>query len=123
LEKSILCIDDDNDTCELIKFVFEQAKFEVTTCLDSKEGLTWAKRRDFGVIIMDYRLEGTDGLQLCRQVRAFDQKTPITFLSDDARDYIKQSALAAGAQAFFAKPVDFEKLKDTVNNLINGLKE
>jgi two-component system phosphate regulon response regulator PhoB len=120
LNQRILCIDDDNDTCELIKFVFEQTNFQITTCRTPNEGLQNARRDGFGAIILDNRFAGTTGIDICREIRRFDAKTPIVLFSADARPSEKEKAYTAGANSYLVKPNDFEKLTETVISLIEN---
>ena len=118
LNQSILCIDDDNDTCELIKFVFQQTNFQVTTCRTPKEGIQKASQDGFGAIILDNRFAETTGIDICQEIRRFDAKTPIVLFSADARQSEKEKAYSAGANSYLVKPNDFEKLTETVFTLI-----
>jgi len=68
---------------------------------------------------MDLGLPGLDGLTLCENLRRqlSTRDTPVIMVSADARDVTRYSAKAAGAYAFFSKPLNFVELKaklDTV---------
>jgi len=115
--KKILCIDDNNDTCEMVKLVFEHIGFEVVTSASADEGLLHARRGGFRAIILDNRFDKITGVEVCREVRSFDSTTPIVFLSGEARPNEIEKALAAGANAYLVKPQDFEKLEQTVIDL------
>ena len=121
--QSILCIDDDYDTCELVRFVFQQTDFQVITCNTPHEGLLNARRDGLGAIILDNRFAETNGIEICKEIRSFDPKTPIVLFSADARQTEKEKALIAGANSYLVKPNDFEKLKETVITLIEELKK
>jgi Response regulators consisting of a CheY-like receiver domain and a winged-helix DNA-binding domain len=58
------------------------------------------------------------GVELCRRVRKFNQRTPIIFYSGLAYETDITKALAAGAQAYLVKPVDVTDLIQSVENLI-----
>ena len=116
---TILCVDDDSDTCELMTFVFENAGFEVITCGIPKEAIHYTRTNDYAAIITDFYLDGMDGTDFCRVVRTFNKQTPIIFLSGETRADKKQAAIESGAQAYFTKPVDFQKLRQTVCELIS----
>ena len=114
----ILCIDDDDDTRELIKFSFRLADYRVTTCGTAEEGLVQAGRGGFRAIILDNRFRDSSGELVCQEIRRFDRVTPIVFFSGEARPQEINKALAAGANAYLVKPNDFEKLTETVISLI-----
>lgn len=119
MKKTILCVEDNKDTCDLISFVFQKAGYDVITCGIPEEGIRLARENDFAAIILDYRLNGIDGLDICRVIRTFDTAIPIIFFTAEAREANKQEAIKAGAQAYLIKPEDFERLEETVTGLIN----
>lgn len=117
--KTILCIDDDKDNCELVTFVFQNVGFEVISCHMPEEGIRYARTNKYAAIITDFYLNGMDGTDLSRVIRTFDRITPIIFFTGEARAEKKQLALEAGAQAYITKPTDFGKFEQTVIELIN----
>lgn len=118
--KTILCIEDNIDSSDLISFVFQKAGYEVKTCGIPEEGIRLARTNKFSAIILDLWLEGLDGIDLCRVIRTFDNETPIIFYTGETHPQKKQVALEAGAQAYLIKPEGFERLEETVIELING---
>lgn len=113
----ILCIEDDEDTCELITYVFAQKGYEIETC-SRADCLKLIREEKFAAIILDNYFAGIKGTDICREIRSFDQTTPVIFLSGEARKAEIDKALATGANAYLLKPNDFEKLTETVINLI-----
>lgn len=116
--QNILCIDDDTDTRELIKFVFGQSNYQVTACSTPNEGLQIVQTGAFDAIILDNRFAGITGIEICKEIRRFDPKTPIVLFSADARPSEKEKAFVAGANSYLVKPNDFERLTETVMTLI-----
>jgi DNA-binding response OmpR family regulator len=122
-QSKILCIDDDNDTCELVAFAFKQENYEVVSCSSAEEGMLKARKGNFGAIILDNRFEGTSGAEICKEIRSFDSNTPIIFFSGEARTKEIGSALESGANAYLVKATDFERLTDTVIQFIEAQRE
>ena len=120
--QEILCIDDDRDTCELVEFMFEQRGYKVISCSTGEEGLTRARNEQFGAIILDNRFHGSDGANICQEIRKFDHSTPIIFFTGEARLQEKEKALSAGANEYLIKPNDLDKLTDTIINFIEAAK-
>jgi DNA-binding response OmpR family regulator len=85
--KTILCIEDNPDSCDLISFVFQKTGFEVTTCGIAQEGIRLARTNQFDAIILDLWLDGIDGIDICRVIRTFDAETPIIFYTGEARPH------------------------------------
>lgn len=114
----ILCIEDDDDACGLMSFVFQDSGFEVTNCVDPLEGIRLARSHKYAAVIMDYWLDGMEGVDLCRAIRTVDPQVPIVFYTGEARETKRAAALEAGAQAYLVKPDGFDKIRDTVIDLI-----
>ena len=122
-KSKILCIEDNQDTCELVTFVFNQAGYEIESCTQS-ECLEHMQGEKYLAIILDNYFDGLNGIEICREIRSLDKITPIIFLSGEARQAEIDKAMAAGANAYLIKPNDFERLTDTVIKLIreDGIK-
>lgn len=119
IKNSILCIEDDEDTCTLMRFVFEQEGFAVTTC-SIEDCLRIVERETFSAIILDNYFGDLNGVDICREVRKLHSTTPIIFFSGEVRQTEREKALIAGADAYLIKPDDFEKLVETTLNLIEN---
>jgi two-component system alkaline phosphatase synthesis response regulator PhoP len=117
--KTILCVEDDKDACELIQFVLEQEGFRVVSCETSEDALRLAKKGNFSAIVLDCRLANIGGLEICRQIRTYDKLTPIIFYTAAAYPKDREAGLAAGANAYLVKPSDFEKIAETIKRLIS----
>jgi two-component system, OmpR family, phosphate regulon response regulator PhoB len=116
--KTILCVEDDKDSCELLQFVLGGEGFEVVSCSTSEEGLQLAKEKNFSAIILDHRLAEISGVEICRRIRAYDKQTPIIFYSASAHPKEREAGLAAGANDYLVKPLDFERIAETIKRLV-----
>jgi DNA-binding response OmpR family regulator len=115
--KTILCVEDDKDSCELIQFILEGEGFRVVSCATSEEGLRLAQKGSFSAIVLDHRLANISGLEICRRIRIYDKQTPIIFFTAAAYPKDREAGLAAGANAYLVKPNDFEKIVETIKRL------
>ena len=80
---------------------------------DGEQGLAAASRQAFDIILMDVNMPVMDGLTATRQLRAHpgpNAATPVVILSASARQQDHEVGLAAGADAYLNKPVDFAEL-------------
>ena len=112
----ILCVDDHDDTCEMIATILSD--YQVRTATNANQGLFLARTELFNLYLLDNWLPDMSGVELCREIRAFDANTPIIFCSGAAYDSDRQEALAAGAQVYLVKPMGLTNLRDTVAQLI-----
>ena len=116
----ILFVDDNEDTCELINFMFKQAdnRYAVTTASSARKAVNFIESETFDLYILDYRLPEISGVDLCRQIRRRDSKTPVLFFSAAAHPVDSDEAFKAGATEYLVKPDDLFRLTETVENLL-----
>ncbi len=117
--KTILCIDDNEDTTELLKAMFEETGFEVTSCPSAEACSDHLKRNDLSALILDFRLPDQKGTELCREVRAANPQLPIVFFTGEASPESRWEGLKAGANNYLVKPNDLENIVPVVTGLIN----
>lgn len=113
----VLCVDDDLDACEMLSALLKSHRIEVTCAQSATEAWPLIKAECFDLYLLDAWLPNLDGFEFCRQIRAFDPDTPILFYSGAAYDVDKLKGIAAGANAYVAKP-DVEGLIETISDLI-----
>jgi DNA-binding response OmpR family regulator len=113
-KKAILCIEDDQDTCEMLTVLLGLAGYDVTHAQNSIDGLSLARQSKFDLILLDWYLPDGTGIELCQGIREFDTTTPIVFYTGEAHETELQQALSAGANGYLIKPVDVDKLLEVV---------
>lgn len=99
----ILIVEDEESIAELEKDYLELSGFEVEIETDGSRGLSRALKEDFDLFILDLMLPGTDGFEICRQVRA-TKNTPILMVSAKKDDIDKIRGLGLGADDYITKP-------------------
>lgn len=115
----ILCVEDDKDSLELLQFLLGNEGFQVVSCATSKEALRLAGRDKFSAIVLDHRLADISGVEICRQIRAYDKQTPIIFYSGSAYPKDREAGLGAGADDYLVKPDDLERIAETIKRLVS----
>jgi CheY-like chemotaxis protein len=117
--KRILCVDDDLDTQEMMNCLLDSYGYEAVIAASLSDALERAKSGGIDLCILDQWItEKSNGINLCKQIRAFDADTPIMFYSGAAYKVDIQKGLDAGAQAYLVKP-DFDHLKETIDRLVD----
>lgn len=119
LKKRILCVDDSGDDCDLYSFVLTEAGYEVESAQSFAHAVELIERGAFNLCLTDLSLADGTGFELLRRVRALNLLIPVVVCSGDSRGSTRQEAMAAGAEAFFTKPVDLEPLLETITRLIS----
>ena len=116
--RRILYIEDHADTRELVTLLLAQKSYEVVTGATIETGVALAGASEYDLYLLDSWLPDGSGLDLCKQIRQFDQKTPILFYSAAAYAADSDLALKCGAQAYLVKPSQPSELCDLVTHLI-----
>jgi CheY-like chemotaxis protein len=107
---SILVVDDDTDTRELLAFLLEQAGAKVITAASANEALATLTQTQPQVLISDIGMPEMDGYMLIQLIRALPPEQggeiPAIALTAYAGELNQQQALQAGFQRHLSKPVD-----------------
>jgi DNA-binding NtrC family response regulator len=106
MNATILIIDDDRDTCELLAESLAPAGYDVTWRLSAEEGVDLLQERDFDIVISDINLQGMTGLEICRRFKENRPNTPVILITGYGDMTSAIGAIRAGAQDFINKPVE-----------------
>lgn len=107
---NILMIEDDKDLCEAVSFRLEQEGFSVTACHDGEEGLYYMGETPYDLVILDRMLPHMDGIQVLKEARSRQIKTPVLMLTALGELDDRLSGLNGGADDYMVKPFIFEEL-------------
>lgn len=114
----ILFVEDTSDTRDLVEYGLQQDGFRVTSAQTAEDGLALAREGAYALMLLDVGLPDKDGLELCREIRAFDTATPILFYTAFADLLDREQAIAVGAQGCLRKPEDTVRLGAVIRELI-----
>jgi CheY-like chemotaxis protein len=109
---SVLVVDDDALTCELIREILCSAGMEATSLTDSAKAALRLQTEKFHAIFLDVRMPPPDGIELARQIRASraNATSVIVMITGENERTVMTRAFQAGVQFFLFKPVDRNKL-------------
>jgi len=115
----VLLAEDDADTRAMVQLLLTHVGFHVTAPDNPLNILQLAGSEQFDVIILDNWMPGITGIELCRQIRAFDTNTPIIFCSGAVTNADIEAAALAGSQGYVTKPFDPDDLIRTLHAAVN----
>lgn len=116
---SLLIVEDNADVARLIEMQLKD-RYAISVAKDGEEGIAKARELMPDLIITDLMMPGTDGLQLCRNIRS-DEATnhiPIIVVTAKATEADRIKGLEAGADAYLYKPFNAEELSVRVEKLL-----
>lgn len=101
---SIMVVDDDQDLAEMLGIVLNGVGMEVDLVSRGDEAVEVFKNSQPDLVLLDIMLPGTDGIEVCREIRKQSTRVPIVMLTakSDTHDIVK--GLEAGADDYMVKP-------------------
>ncbi|MCW2621805.1 MAG: DNA-binding response regulator [Frankiales bacterium] len=99
----VLVVDDDPALSEMLGIVLRGEDFETSFVADGDKALAAFRRERPDVVLLDLMLPGTDGLEVCRQIRA-ESGVPIVMLTAKSDTVDVVLGLESGADDYIVKP-------------------
>src|ERR1700675_4864759 len=104
--KKIVLIEDDADLYSLVRYNLEKEGFQVLGLQTGKGALDMCRREHPDLVILDVMLPDSDGLEICKGIRANSDlaATPVIFLTARASETDRIVGLELGANDYIVKP-------------------
>ena len=109
-KKRILIVEDEQEIGNLLSLHLGDLGATVCHELNGDTGLKKALSEDWDLLILDIQLPVVSGLEICRQLRLQDQKTPILLLTSRATELDRVMGLDKGADDYVSKPFSMFEL-------------
>ena len=114
-----LLVAEDTDSNYLLVSLMLRREFDIVRASDGEEAVKMCRELKPAAILMDVKMPGMDGLEATRRIRAFDPSVPIVAVTAFAYDRDRQKALDAGASEYLSKPLNGERLRQTLRELLS----
>jgi CheY-like chemotaxis protein len=121
--KKILVADDDKVTLETLGAQLRGAGFQVLTAMDAMQAFMVAQRSAPDAVLLDIQMPGGTGMDTLKRLRSSSktQGIPVIAMSALKDAGLDKRVVALGALEFFAKPVDFARLRATLERVLTAL--
>lgn len=118
--KRLLVVEDDRSIADLLKHHFAAAGFTVTMTASGDEALILVEEIRPDLLILDWMIEGTSGIEVCRRLRrGRDTATlPVIMLTARGEEQDRIRGLETGADDFVSKPFSPRELVARANALL-----
>ena len=114
----ILLVEDNADIAALLVYHLTDLGFSLAVETGGEQGLHRATHEAFDLLILDWMLPGTDGLEICRDLRAKGSRVPILMLTARSAEFDRVLGLEMGADDYLTKPFGVMELCARVKALI-----
>ncbi len=120
--KKIVLIEDDADLYSLIQYNLEKEGFAMVGSQTGKNAIELCRRERPDLIILDIMLPDSDGLDICKGIRAHPelQHIPVIFLPARASETDRIVGLELGANDYIVKPFFIRELIARIKNQFRG---
>ena len=118
MSHKVLVVDDEPDVLLLCRVNLEFEGYEVREAVDGEEALAALRQRRPDVVLLDVMLPGVNGFELCEQMRASGDATPVLFLSARGDPDDRVRGLQAGGDDYLPKPFHLPEFLLRVNNML-----
>jgi DNA-binding response OmpR family regulator len=116
----VMVIDDEKSLAELLEVNLQFEGFSVTKASSGVEGLNIIENDHPDIIILDVRMPGLDGFEVCQRLKKNDETRhiPVVMVSAYAQEADIQKGLDAGAAAYIKKPFDVLHVVETIRKIL-----
>ncbi|HUA20896.1 MAG TPA: sigma-54 dependent transcriptional regulator [Bryobacteraceae bacterium] len=114
----ILVVDDEGDIRESLEALLCMEGYSVDLAPNAVEGLRRAEAANYDLILLDLMMPDRSGMEVLREIRERDPETPIFMITAYGSVEVAVTALKNGANDYFSKPWDNEKLLIEIERMI-----
>ena len=118
----LLVVDDEIITCTRLSGYFGSEGYEVAVAHNGIEMWEILERQRIALVLLDVGLPGKDGLELARELRAYDEHLGIILVSGRSDDVDKIVGLESGADDYVTKPFNSRELLARVKIVLRGVR-
>ena len=116
----ILVVDDDPDIATLFKISLERVGLAVDVFNDPLLALSSYRAGIYDLLLLDIRMPGMNGLELCQKIKNVDDKVKACFVTAYDEEYQKDLGILfpklKEVDCFIRKPIDLQKLNRIVRS-------
>ena len=112
--KTILVVDDDDAHRTMLRTLVGGWGYDIVEANDGSTAIEKVQERPFDLILMDIRMLKVSGLQALERIKAFNPAIPVTIMTAYSSVETAVEALKKGAYDYLTKPLDFDKLRLTI---------
>jgi two-component system, NtrC family, response regulator HydG len=121
-KKTVLVVDDDNTHRTMLRTLVGGWGYDVTEADDGSTAIAKVQERPFDLILMDVRMLKVSGLEALERIKEFNPAIPITIMTAYSSVETAVEALKKGAYDYLTKPLDFDKLRLTIERAMEHVR-
>ncbi len=115
----VLVVDDEFDLCELLSLRLRHEGFDCTSCGTGTEAMGVLKSMTIDAVLLDFRLEEEDGLDVLENILQSSGDLPVIVLTAHGTPEAAVEAMKRGAYGFLTKPFDDQELVTELRHAVD----
>jgi two-component system response regulator HydG len=112
--KTVLVVDDDDTHRTMLRTLVGGWGYDIVEADDGSTAIEKVQEKPFDLILMDVRMLKVSGLEALERIKAFNPAIPVTIMTAYSSVETAVEALKKGAYDYLTKPLDFDKLRLTI---------
>ncbi len=116
----ILVIDDEADIRESLELLLSMENYQVELAVNGADGLAKFESAIFDLVLLDLMMPDKSGMEVLAEIRERDRETPVALITAYGSVEVAVNALKSGANDYFSKPWDNEKLLLEISRMIGA---
>jgi two-component system, OmpR family, alkaline phosphatase synthesis response regulator PhoP len=116
--RTILIVDDDEDLLILIQHALSLEGFDPICSPNGVNIMAIIARKRPDVVLLDIRMNGTDGLSICKELKSNPETASTPVIMFSANDNLKALSQECGADGYITKPFKTEDFRETLRRVL-----
>lgn len=115
--KHILVVDDDLAHLKMLETLIKEWQYIVFTADDGRSAVERVKKEPFDLVLMDMKMARMSGMEALQRIREYNPSMPVIIMTAYSSVKTAITAMKIGAYDYLTKPLDFDKLKLTMERV------
>ncbi len=119
--KKILVVDDDMAHAMMLKTLMSDWGYNIFLADDGTTGVEMVKDQSFDIVLMDMKMIKMSGMEALQMIKVYNPSLPVIIMTAYSSVHTAVKALKIGAYDYLTKPLDFDKLKLTIERILESI--
>ncbi len=120
MNSKILIVDDSSLARRTVRAMLEGMGHVVDEASDGAQAIERYYLQQPDLVVLDMVMSGMYGLEVLAKIRQLNPEARVIVITADIQDSTKEQVRAAGASAFINKPINRQKLTQTISAVLEG---
>jgi two-component system response regulator HydG len=114
----ILVVDDDISHCTILQALLRGWGYRVALAHNGVQALEQVRQQVFDLVLCDIRMAEMDGIETLKEIKTLNPSIPVLIMTAYSSVDTAVEALKSGALDYLIKPLDFDKLQQTLSGAL-----